>query len=173
VGYRRPEPLAADHELSTFACGEPELDDWLRRHARASHAGGGARVFVTTHSDAPVIVVGSYALAAAQLEAADATPRVLKGKARERAVPAVLLARLAVDLRHQGAHVGRSLLRDAMLRIAQASDPIGIRAVLVHAKHDRARTWYARYGCEPSPTDPLHLVILIKDLKKLLAREEE
>jgi GNAT superfamily N-acetyltransferase len=169
VAYARPEPLAVYHELSAFACGESALDEWLTRHARASHASGGARVFVTAHSDDPAKVVGYYALAAAQVEAANATPRLLMGQPQARAVPVVLLARLAVDRGHQARRVGRSLLRDAMLRVVQASDPIGVRALLVHAKHDRARDWYLRFGFEPSPSDPLHLVLLLKDLKKILA----
>jgi GNAT superfamily N-acetyltransferase len=171
VGYSRPEPLEAHHELASFDCGEPALDQWLARHARASHASGAARVFVTTHSDAPARVVGYYALAAAQVEPAAATARLLKGQPRERAVPVVLLARLAVDRAHQRQHVGRSLLRDAMLRVVQASDPVGIRALLVHAKHEQARAWYTQYGFESSPTDPLHLVLLLKDIKKVLASD--
>lgn len=171
MGYVRPRPLAAHDDLAAFACGEPALDDWLMRHARSSHASGGARVFVTAHSDEPSRVVGFYALAAASIEATDATARVLKGQPRERAVPAVLLARLAVDVEHQGERVGRSLLRDAMLRVLGASDPIGIRVLLVHAKHERARAWYQRYGFEPSPSDPLHLVLLLKDLKRVLASD--
>lgn len=169
MSFTRPEPLAPRHELDAFACGEPALDDWLRRHARASHAGGGARVFVTAHSDRPTRVVGFYALAAAQIEATAATTRLLQGQPRERPVPAVLLARLAVAQSHQGAGLGRSLLRDAMLRVLAASDPIGIRALLVHAKNERARAWYRRYGFEPSPIDPLQLILLLKDLKKTLA----
>lgn len=61
-----------------------------------------------------------------------------------------------------------SLLRDAVLRVLQAADPIGIRALIVHAKHEGARVWYAQYGFEPSPTDPLHLIVLIKDARRLL-----
>lgn len=165
MGYTRPGPLAARHELGSFACGEPALDQWLARHARSSHASGGARVFVTTHADEPARVVGYYALAAAQIEVAEATPRILKGQPR---APVVLLARLAVDLEHESQRVGRSLLRDAMLRVVEASEPIGIRGLVVHAKHDRARGCYLRFGFEPSPTDPLHLVLLLKDLKQAL-----
>lgn len=170
MGYRSPEPLAPEHELSAFDCGEPALDEWLKRHARASHAGGNARVFVTALSQQPATVVGYYALAAAQVEPRDASERLLKGQPRERAVPVVLLARLGVDREHQSRHVGVSLLRDAMLRVLQAADPIGIRALVVHAKHDRARAWYEQYGFERSPTDPLHLVLLIKDLNRMLKR---
>jgi GNAT superfamily N-acetyltransferase len=119
-------------------------------------------VFVTTREGEAVI--GYYALAAASLEPQAAVPRVLKGEA-QRPVPVVLLARLAVDRRHQGRGVGRSLLQDAVLRCLQASESIGVRAMLVHAKHDEARAWYEKYGFERSPTDSLHLMILIKDLR--------
>lgn len=170
MAYRRPEPLAAEHELLAFECGEPALDEWLKRHARASHASGGARVYVATRTEQPAVVVGFYALAAAHVQPAEATARLMKGQPRGRPVPVVLLARLAVDRAHQRRHLGSSLLRDALLRVLAASDPIGIRAVLVHAKNARARAWYEQYGFERSPTDPLHLVLLVKDLKHQLAR---
>lgn len=168
MGYRSPEPLAREHDPTAFDCGEPALDDWLRRHARASHTSGGARVFVTTLAEDTTRVVGYYALAAAQVEPSAAPRRLLKGQPQHRAVPAVLLARLAVAREHQRRHLGVSLLRDAVLRVLQAADPIGIRALIVHAKHEGARVWYAQYGFEPSPTDPLHLVMLIKDARRLL-----
>jgi predicted N-acetyltransferase YhbS len=126
------------------------------------------RADVTTLTDDPARVIGYYALAAAQIEPAAATERLLKGQPRQRLVPVVLLARLAVDHDHQRRHVGGSLLRDAMLRVLQASDPIGIRALIVHATDGRARAWYEHFGFEPSPTDPLHLILLLKDLRRLL-----
>jgi GNAT superfamily N-acetyltransferase len=170
VEYGQPEPLGRDHELDDFNCGEVALDEWLRRHARQTHAAGGARVYVTTPSDRPRTVVGYYALAAAQV-APDATERMTRGQPSHRTVPVVLLARLAVDRAHQGRRLGSSLLRDAMLRVLQAADAIGIRALVVHAKHQRARTWYERYGFEPSPTDPLHLILLVKDLRRFIERQ--
>jgi len=162
VPYTQPEPLDKRHRLEEFECGEPALDDWLHRYARQAQAAGSARVFVTTsEGDA---VIGYYALAAASLDPQAAIARIRKGEA-QRPVPVVLLARLAVDRSHQGRGVGRSLLQDAVLRCLQASESIGVRAMLVHAKHDAARAWYEKYGFEPSPTDPLHLMILIKDLR--------
>ncbi len=160
--YTRPEPLDKRHGLDQFECGESALDDWLRRYARQAQAAGSARVFVTT-SDGKT-VIGDCALAAASVERETATTRVRKGEAR-RPIPVVLLARLAVDRGHQHRGVGRSLLQDAVLRCLQAAESIGVRAMLVHAKHDEARAWYEKYGFEPSPTDPLHLMILIKDLR--------
>jgi GNAT superfamily N-acetyltransferase len=162
VPYSQPEPLGKRHRLGAFECGEPALDDWLRRYARQAQAPGSARVFATTTDDEAV--VGYYALAAASVEPEAATARVRKGEPR-RPVPVVLLARLAVDRRHQNRGVGRSLLQDAVLRCLRAAESVGVRAMLVHAKHDEARAWYEKYGFEPSPTDPLHLMILIKDLR--------
>ena len=161
-----PAPLARQHRLDGFECGEATLDEWLTRFARAAHASGSARVYVATEGG--VTVGAYYALAACQVEAADALPRLLKGEPAQRAVPAVLLARLAVDRRHQGAGVGQSLLRDALLRCVQAADAIGVRALLVQAKGDKARQWYERQGFDPSPTDPFHLMLLLKDVRAVL-----
>ena len=161
--YSRPQPLAKQHRLDDFDCGVPALDDWLKNHAHSSDAAGAARVFVTAAADGKT-VVGYYALASAQVEPSDATERVRKGLPAHRPIPAVLLARLAVDLRHQRSGLGTSLLQDAMLRCLQAADAVGIRVLLVHAKED-ARAWYLRYGFEQSPTDELHLLLLMKDLR--------
>jgi ribosomal protein S18 acetylase RimI-like enzyme len=168
VAYRRPEPLARHHELNEFACGEPALDEWLKKHARAANASESARVFVVTTDDA--MVVGYYALAAAQVEPADAIERAAKGQPSRRPVPAVLLARLAVDHRHQGVGLGRSLLQDVLLRCVEAAAAIGVRVLLVHSKHERAKSWYERYGFEESPTDPLHLMMLMKDIRAFVER---
>ena len=94
----------------------------------------------------------------------------MKGQARH-AVPVMLLGRLAVDRTHQGRGLGRALLKDALLRTAQAADIAGIRALLVHAKDDAARGWYRPWEFDPSPTDSYHLFLLLKDLKRLLPRQ--
>jgi len=169
VAYQRPEPLGKHHRLDEFECGEPALDEWLRRHARAAHGSDSARVFVATLEDGET-VVGYYALAAAQVAAKDASARSLKGQPQSRPVPAILLARLAVDRGHQGAGLGRSLLQDVLLRCVEASEAIGARILLVHAKHEAAKTWYLQYGFEESPTDPLHLQMLMKDVRAFLKR---
>jgi len=166
---RAPEPLGAHHQLDGFRCGEQALDDWLARHARPAQAAETARVYVTTLADQRT-VVGYYALAAAQVEPSDATQRARKGQPRTRVIPAILLVRLAVDERHQGDGIGRSLLQDAVLRSAQAADAIGARLLLVHAKHPDAKTWCLQYGFEPSPSDPLHLQLLMKDIRAFLRR---
>ncbi len=110
-------------------------------------------------------VVGYYALAAASVEREEAPERVRKGLARH-PIPVILLARLAVDHREQGKGLGAALLKDALIRAAGAADEIGARAVLVHAKDDDARAFYERFDFDPSPTDPLHLFLLTKDITR-------
>jgi GNAT superfamily N-acetyltransferase len=165
VTYKRPDPLGKHHRLDQFQA----LDEWLKRHARAAQASDSARVFVTTLEDDET-VVGYYALAAAQVAPEDATARALKGQPRARPVTAILLARLAVDQEHQGAGLGRSLLQDVLLRCVEAAEAIGARVLLVHAKHEAAKAWYMQYSFEESPTDPLQLLMLLKDVRAFLER---
>lgn len=84
-------------------------------------------------------------------------------------IPIILLTRLAVDLRWQKQGIGAGLLRDATLRTLQAADIAGIRALVVYAKDERARKFYEGFDFLPSPSDPLHLFVLLKDVRKLKA----
>ena len=108
-------------------------------------------------------------MAVGSVEPASAAPRVTKGIPRN-PVPVIILARLAVDLQHQGSGLGKALLKDALLRTAQAADIAGIRALLVHAKDETARQWYLNWEFEPSPSDPLHLFLLLKDIKAMAGK---
>jgi GNAT superfamily N-acetyltransferase len=166
VAYSHPVPLERTHDRGDFSNGEPELDRWLADHSLPAQASGSARVFVSTDGRR---VVGYYALAAAQIAPKDASKRARKGQPKRRPLPAVLLARLAVDLAHQGHGLGRSLLQDATLRTSDAGEELGIRLMLVHAKHEAASRWYKRFGFEESPTDPLHMILLMKDLRAFLS----
>jgi ribosomal protein S18 acetylase RimI-like enzyme len=164
VAYSRPEPLRGKHDLAGFCSAEDSLDNWLHRYSRHAEAAGSARVFVTTDGKR---VVGYYALAVGQVEPSVATERLLKGQPPKRPVPVVILARLAVDHDYQGKGVGRSLLQDALLRCAGAAESVGIRALVAHANED-ASGFYDRFGFESSPTDPLHRILLLADLKRFL-----
>lgn len=113
-------------------------------------------------------MVGFYSLVVGRVDPDDAPARVIKGLARH-PVPVMILARLAVGQDHQGQGLGKALLKDALLRTAQAADIVGIRCLLVHAKDEAARQWYGAWEFEPSPTDPYHLFLMRKDLKALLA----
>lgn len=167
MAYTQPEPLRGKHDLDEFDCGEESLNSWLYRHSRHAEAVGSARVFVTTDGSR---VVGYYALVVGQVEAGQATARLLKGQPAGRPVPVVILARLAVDSDHQKAGLGRSLLQDALLRCAGAAQAVGIRALVVHS-HSEAQGFYEASGFEPSPTDPMHLILLMKDIEKFIEEE--
>jgi ribosomal protein S18 acetylase RimI-like enzyme len=170
MAYTGPEPLGGKHRLEGFDCGEESLTRWLLRYSHHAEAAGSARIFVTT--DDGERVVGYYALAVGQVQSADATARMLKGQPVDRPIPVVILARLAVDQAHQGQGVDRSLLQDAMLRCATVADQAGVRALVVHASNEEAQAFYRRFGFEESPTDPLHLILLMKDLKRYLDEAE-
>jgi len=151
--------------LAAFDCGSPALNEFLIRHALANHQAGTARTFVAT--SARNVVVGYYSLSAAQVLYADASPRLAKGLARH-PIPVVLLARLAVDCNWQGKGLGPGLLKDAILRVLAASEGVGVRALLVHAKDETAKSFYLHYNFEPLPGYPLHLVLLLKDARKIV-----
>jgi GNAT superfamily N-acetyltransferase len=133
----------------------------LQRFALVNQKSNSAQTYVSCHSGS---VAGFYSLAVGSVEPSNAVPRVTKGIPQHPA-PVMILARLAVDLRHQGAGLGKALLRDALLRMAQAADIAGIRALLVNAKDETARQWYLNWEFEPSPSDPFHLFLLMKDNK--------
>jgi GNAT superfamily N-acetyltransferase len=163
TGYSRPRPIREDDDSSTFDSGEPSLDEYLRNRALANHGQGASRCFVTCRGDR---IVGYYALASASVRHRD-----LSGRFRPNMpdpVPVILLSRLAVDRAEQGAGLGKNLLRDAIARSVAAAEIVGVRALLVHALHEQARAFYLRFDFEPSPTDPLHLLLLIKDARAAL-----
>ncbi len=157
----RVEKLARTHAVETFDCGEQPLNRYLIRHALQNSQANASQTYVGLSDDT---VVGFYTLVVGEVAYEGAPERLTKGLARH-PVPVMLLARLAVSTTWQGKGVGSGLLRDAILRTLQAADIAGIRAFIVHAKDDNARTFYTRYGFIESPSDPLHLHVLIKDLR--------
>lgn len=164
-GYERVRKLSAVDSVEMFDCGQPALNQFLQRYALVNQKAGSAQTYVCCLNGE---VVGFYSLAVGSVDSEDAPARVMKGLARH-PVPVMILARLAVDNGHQGKGMGKALLRDALLRTAQAADIAGIRCLLVHAKDEAARRWYESWEFESSPTDLCHLFLMLKDLKALLA----
>jgi GNAT superfamily N-acetyltransferase len=164
--FSDPE-LLARQPTEGFRCGRPALDTWLIEHAQAATGAGSARTYVVGDREQDDRVVGYFALNAGGAEPASAPPRVRAGMPRH-PIPVVLLARLAVDVSVQGHGLGAFLLADAMRRSMAAAEAIGVRALLVHAKDEAARAFYERFGFVASPTDPLHLMLLMKDLRASL-----
>jgi GNAT superfamily N-acetyltransferase len=158
--HGRIEKLRREHLLDDFDCGREPLNRFLKRQAWANQQSHSAQTYVLAQD---LRVMGYYSLAAGSVSHDEATERVKKGQARH-AIPVILLARLAVDGSVHGKGLGAALLKDALLRTAQAADTIGARALLVHAKDDDAKAFYEHFEFEPSPSDPYHLVLIMKDL---------
>lgn len=155
--------LLASDKVDSFDCGQPALNQFLQRYAFVNQKANSAMTYVCCQDD---VITGFYSLAVGSVSPESTPPRVTKGLARH-PVPVMILARLAVNQIHQGQGLGQALLKDALLRTAQAANIAGIRCLLVHAKDDAARQWYESWDFEPSPTDPYHLFLLLKDIQNI------
>lgn len=158
-----PEHLIPAHDIAAFDSGIPALDDWLKRRALANEEAGGSRTYVVCAGGR---VVGYYALATGGVAQEAATGRVRRNMPDP--IPVMVLARLAVDRAYQDRGLGAGLLRDAILRILQASELGGIRAILVHAISAEAKRFYERHGFVESPADPMTLMVTVADAKRAL-----
>lgn len=155
------EPLSSEHRINEFECGEPVLDEWLRRRALSNQLSGGSRTFVVVDQDKRVC--GYYAMAAGAIAHQMATSSVRRNMPDP--VPVMVLARLAVDKRAQGMYLGAALLQDAVNRAVAVSHNAGVRALLVHALHDRAKQFYEHYGFQISPAHPMTLMLRLSSVK--------
>lgn len=159
-----PQLLRRDHDVDSFDCGSEALNDYLRRFAWINQQSNSARTYVAVRRDR---VIGYYTLAYGGVAPDAAPPRIRKGLPQH-PIPVMVLARLAVDRGEQGVGIGKALLKDALLRTLQAADIAGLRAIVVHAKHERARDFYEAFRFQRSPIDPFHLMLLLKDLRRLI-----
>jgi len=150
-----PQPLDAGHLLDGFGSGEASLDEWLKRRALANQLSGASRTFVVADQDARVW--GYYAMAAGAVSHRMATSSVRRNMPDP--IPVMVLARLAVDHCVQGIKLGAALLQDAVNRALTVSQNAGVRALLVHALHDRAKGFYEHYGFQASPQHPMTLML--------------
>ena len=165
-GYGTIEKLRREHQLDGFNFGKQDLNRFLQRQAWNNQQAHSAQTYVLAKE---LAVIGYYSLAAGAITHDEATERAKKGLARH-PIPVILLARLAVDASMQGKGIGPALLKDALLRVASAADTIGALAVLVHAKDDNAKGFYEHFNFEPSPTDPYHLMLIMKDLLRIVGK---
>jgi GNAT superfamily N-acetyltransferase len=160
-----PATLEKTHITTDFTSGADELDEWLEDYAWVNHRSGNARVFVATRDNR---VVGYYALATTGVEKAEAPNQITKGGVPNQ-IPCLLLARLAVDVSEQNRKVGNGLLVDAIRRAVRVSEDVGVRALLIHARDEQARSFYEHHGeFVQSPTDPLHLFLHLKHARALM-----
>ena len=155
------EKLHRSHDVEQFTCGQLELDRFLMRHALQAQQSNSSQTYVAVSDNE---IVGFYTIVAGEVQHAQAPERVVKGMSRH-PIPLLVLVRLGVHVNAQGRGIGSGLLLDALGRTLQVADVIGVRALAVHAKDDRAVAFYRHFGFAPSPTDPRHLFMIIKDIR--------
>lgn len=159
------EKLASHHEVAKFDCGNEALNDFLRRFALANQHANASQTYLARDGDH---VIGFHTLVVGEVQHGAAPERMSKGLSRH-PVPVMILARLAIAMDWQGQGLGKWLLKDAIIRTLHAAEIAGIRAFIVHAKDDAARDYYRSFGFADGLTNPLHLYLLTKELKRLLA----
>lgn len=149
-----PAPLEAKHELDSFRCDEPALEQWLKRRALRNQGEGASRTFVVCDRSA---VVGYYSLAAGSVVHVGAPGRIKRNKPDP--IPVIVLGRLAVHSDWAGRGIGGGLLKDAVLRCLRLSEDLGVRALLCHAINERAKAFYLHHGFLEGPLDPLTVLL--------------
>ena len=158
-----PERLTALHQLESFNSGNHRLDEWLKSRAIKNEDAGASRTYVVSIQQK---VVGYYCLANGGVAHSIATNQVKRNMPDP--IPVMIIGRLAVDLLFQKQGIGRSLVRDAILRVMQAAEIAGIRAILVHAGSEKAKQFYENCGFKTSPIEPMTLLITVAEAKKAL-----
>lgn len=158
--YAGPELLAGEHVLGGFDCSKRALNEWLLRRGLGNQFAGTSRTWVVVEVET-WRVVGFYASSTASVLRSSAPKRFGRNQPEE--LPAVLLGRMGVDIKHQGRGLGAALLKHFMLKAIEVAAAVGVRLLLIHAKDEEARTFYQHYGFVESPVDPLTMMMLLGD----------
>ena len=161
MAFAGPELLTVEHILSGFDCGKPALNEWLIHRALNNQSSGTSRTWVVVQANTRE-VVAFYASSTASILRSSTPCRVRRNQPEE--IPAVLLARMAVDARHQGHGLGAALLKHFMLKALEVAKSVGVRVLLIHAKDDEAKNFYSHFEFVESPLDPLVMMMLLADL---------
>ncbi len=154
--------LTSNHIVKGFTCGKPTLDKWIIERAKANQQSGTSRTWVITETQDSQVVIGYYASATGSLIKSSATDKAKRNQPEE--IPAILLARLAIDQKHQGQGLGQALLKHFILKGVEVSEMVGVRLLLVHAMDEDVRDFYLHFDFEPSPIDDLTLMLLLSDI---------
>ncbi len=161
-------PLQSHHDTESFSCGDQSLDDWFRRTAKQHLRKGISRSFVAVDADMPNQVLGFYSLTAGEAETGTLPAALAKKLPRK--IPIVLLGRLAVSTHAQGNGIGGILLIDALQRAVRVAAEVGISAILVDAKNQKAVSFYRHFGFQTLPDSPQRLALPIATAAALFKR---
>jgi predicted N-acetyltransferase YhbS len=164
MGVKAPVPLNQSHGLTNFDCGNIELSDWLKKKALKNQISGASKTFVVCDDQQ---VVAYYSLAAGSIEHQFVNAKFKRNQPNP--IPVVILGRLAVDKAYQNKGLGLDLVKNAVQRVFSASEAIGIRAILVHAIDESAKTFYEqKCGFTPSGFQDKTLLLLLSDIEQTL-----
>lgn len=156
-------PLARHHSRDSFDCEVEPLNDYLKKYAFQNQKRDAARTYVIANEEDQIIVY--YTLVFGSVSIEETTPEISAGSGKY-PIPIILLARLAIDKTQKGKGLGKFLIKDALLRAVRASEIAGLRAFLVHAKDGSAKTFYEKFGFQPSPHNEFHLFLKMSDIRK-------
>lgn len=160
VKYSLPQRIDLEHIVENFDCGETSLNDWLHQRALKNDLTDASRTYVVCCNK---IVVAYYSLHLGCIQHSEAVRKIKRNMPDP--IPAIVLGRLAVDVKHQGKGLARALIKDMFLRAIQVSDLAGTKAVLVKALNDEVITFYQSFGFIPSKTAPLLLMKAISEVR--------
>ena len=163
MGISAPGPIAGTHDVTSFDCGDPTLNDWLQRRALKNESKGASRTFVVCENNT---VIGYYALAVGAITREDTSGKVRRNMPDP--VPVMVLGRLAVDANWQDKNIGIGMLKDAIQRTIIVAEQAGIRALLVHALSEKARSFYQHWGFQESPANDMSLMITLDEARNAL-----
>ena len=161
-----PEPISERHDTSDFSCGVASLDRWLREKAWKNAVIGASRTFVVT--DEHDVVVAYYALLTGALERGQLPKRLQRNTPLS--IPVLVLGRFAVDVRHHGEGVGRSMLMDALVRCERVSAEAGFMFVVVHPVDDTAASFWKHWGFVDAPSTPPVLILSLAEVRAVTSR---
>jgi GNAT superfamily N-acetyltransferase len=159
--FYRIRSLDADIDVSTFQCGQPALDQYIRRYASQDVRKKVARVFVATPDDDTRRLAGFFTLSAGSVGCSDLPESLARGLPRY-PVPVALIGRLAVDGHFQRKGLGSILLADACRKVAQASAVLAVAGIVVDAKDKASAAFYAHFGFIPLEGQPDRLLLPAK-----------
>lgn len=159
-----PHPLSVDHELDAFNCGEPSLNEWLKKRAIKNQISGASRCFVVCTNKT---IIGYYTLSAGAI-IHESVPKNMRRNMPD-PLPILLLGRLAIDMNYHNKGIGSALLRDAMIRTLHVADDAGIFAILVHALSKEAKQFYLSRGFVESPLQPMTLMMTLETVRSALS----
>lgn len=157
-----PQLITPEHNVLDFNSKSETLNKWLKEKA-LKNEGDTAKTYVVTTENR---VIGYCCLSASSVTHVIATSKTKRNPPNP--IPCMLIGRLAVDMKWEGKGIGSGLLRDAILRTLAASQIAGIRCILVHAKDQDAKSFYLKHKFQPSPIEPLTLMMTLKDIKASL-----